>query len=122
MSMQDRPTTAQGCYQMTGLFEAEVLTRLLLRQFGHPLAEDKEFPNDLLERAAEMLRAAVDGGVQIEGVAAHETNLVAALCEAESRMLHAPGAVPQGAQRSHWVKAIRRAFPSCFAPQNSLPP
>lgn len=43
---------AKACLQMTGLFEAELLTELMLRFWNHPLAEDEDFRSSLLEAAA----------------------------------------------------------------------
>jgi hypothetical protein len=44
---------AKACLRMTGLFEAELLTELILRHWGHPLASDGEYRSQLLEAAAQ---------------------------------------------------------------------
>ena len=54
--MADTPSVAKLSLQLTGLFEAEVLVELMLRQWKHPLADQTEFRDQLLEQAADVLR------------------------------------------------------------------
>ena len=49
---------AQKSLEITSLFEAELLVRLMLRNWKHPIADDEEFANDLLEGASDALRGA----------------------------------------------------------------
>ena len=52
---------AKDCLRFTGLFEAELLTELILRQWRHPHAASAEYRSNLLESAAEVLRASIRG-------------------------------------------------------------
>jgi hypothetical protein len=52
----------------SGLYEAELLIELMLRHWQHPLAEDGEFRNNLLEGAADVLRSCVAGQPALEGI------------------------------------------------------
>ena len=44
---------ARASLKLSGLFEAELLLELMLRYWNHPLADDRDFRNNLLENAAE---------------------------------------------------------------------
>lgn len=105
----------------SGLFEAEVLTGLLLWRWDHPLKNDADFRSDLLESAASALRRAVAGEQLIETVPASETNLISAIYYVEWSSLTSGDQDPDGA-RGRWLEALRRALPSCFCPQADLPP
>ncbi len=116
-------TIAQRSLTLTGLFEADLFVWLLLRNWGHPLAEDEEFRDSLLENAAEALRAATDGQQLIEDLPPDQLNLVAALwyceqCATDDESVDSP--IRQG--RSRWLGEVRRALPSCFCNQSDLPP
>jgi hypothetical protein len=111
---------AEKCLEFSGLFEAELLLELMLRYWHHPLADDKEFRNDVLERAAEALRAAIGGETLIESVPAHELNFVAAVWYVEWASVSA-GAEDPGGKRQEWLESVRGAVPSCFCAQEDLP-
>jgi len=74
---------AQMSLSVAGLFEAEVLTELLLWRWDHPLRHDAEFRNNLLEDAAGALKLAIGGERLFESVPAAQTNLIAAIYYAE---------------------------------------
>ena len=48
------------CLSICPLFEAELLVRLMLINWEHPLAQDESFRQGLLESATELLIAASD--------------------------------------------------------------
>jgi len=107
--------------ELTGLFEAELLVELVLRFWHHPLADDRDFRNGLLERTAEALRQAASGVQIMEDVDAENTNFVAALWFAEwTGLQYPPGESTAGRQR--WLDAVRRAMPSCFCNPDDLSP
>lgn len=112
---------AQMSLTLAGLFEAEVLTELLLWRWNHPLRNDAEFRNNLLEDAAAALRRAIGGERLFGSVPASQTNLIAAIYYAEWTSLSDCGADPGGA-RQRWLDQLRRSLPSCFCPQEDLPP
>lgn len=110
---------AKTCLRLSGLFEAELLVELMLRYWKHPLADNRDFRNNLLERAAEALREAVRGIQLIEGVPARDLNLVAAVWYGEWNALSSGEEDPSG-RRQAWLKAVRRAVPSCFCDPDRL--
>jgi hypothetical protein len=116
-------STAEESLRYADLFEAELLVELMLRFWKHPLADDEEFRNGLLESAVEALRAAINGDQLLEGLAPSDMNLVAAVWyvewnslmnagEGESEKLHA---------REQWLDLVRRSIPSCFCDPDDLP-
>ena len=112
---------AQMSLTVAGLFEAEVLTELLLWRWDHPLGHDAEFRNNLLEDAAAALRRAIGREKLFESVPAAQTNLIAAIYYAEWSALEDRGEDPDGA-RSRWLDHLRQSLPSCFCAQENLPP
>ncbi len=72
-------SVAQSSFAITGLFEAEVLVKLILEKWGHPFVADANFANDLLENAAEVLQLAIGGQHLIEGLPPEHMNLIAAM-------------------------------------------
>ena len=112
---------AKKSLDIAGLFEAEILTELLLWRWDHPLKNDPEFRNNLLEDAVVALRHAVDGEKLIESVSASDMNLIAAIYYVEWNSISFFGSDPDGS-RSKWLKELRRALPSCFCEQQDLPP
>ena len=112
---------AKESLAMAGLFEAEVLTELLLWRWEHPLRNDREFRRALLEDAAIALRQAIGGEALFEEVPAEETNLIAALYFVEWSALQSGEPDADGA-RQKWLDQLRRALPSCFCPHADLPP
>ena len=114
-------TAAEKSLEITSLFEAEVLVQLMLWRWDHPLADDKEFANALLENASNALRDASQGQQFIEGVPAADLNLIAALWYAESCAVQEEGADDKTlAQRTAWLSSVRRALPSCFCDPSDL--
>jgi hypothetical protein len=106
---------AQKSLEITSLFEAEILVRLMLWRWGHPLADDEEFADGLLEDASSALAEAAQGVQLIEGVPATELNFVAAVWYAENCAVGQGGNDPDTVeQRRAWISAVRRALPSCF--------
>jgi len=114
-------SVAKKSLELTSLFEAELLVRLMLRVWNHPLADDEEFANDLLEAASGALRAATRGEQLIESVPAKSLNLIAALWYAEYCGVEGEQAEPNIIQaRKAWLSAVRRALPSCFCDPGDL--
>lgn len=112
--------------KLSGLFEAELLTELMLRHWGHPLANDSEFRNLILESATEALRSAVGGQLLFEEVPAKKTSLVAAIWYAEwsSVTSETPESEAEHVTWQHrqdWLEKVRRALPSCFCSPDLLP-
>jgi hypothetical protein len=107
---------AEESLRFSGLFEAELLVELMLRQWQHPHASDQVFRNALLERGVEILHLAIDGTSLIDGLQAEKMNLVAAVWCAEVLSLDGvqddPPAIIE--QRRNWTHTLRRAVPSCF--------
>jgi hypothetical protein len=114
---------AKKSLELTGLFEAEVLLWLMLRNWDHPLADDKEFANGLLEDAAATLRSAVRGATVIEGVPARSLNFVAAIWYAEFCAIEEHDVDQTTLEaREKWLSSVRRALPSCFCDPSDLQP
>ena len=111
---------AENSLAMVGLFEAEVLTELLLWRWDHPRRDDGEFRGNLLEDAATALRRAVAGEQLLASVPAAETNLVAAIYYAEWYSITTYRQDPDGARRG-WADHLRRSLPSCFCAQEDIP-
>src|SRR5262249_55414850 len=107
------------CLEMSGLFEAELLTELMLRYWKHPFADDGSFRDQLLEAAAEVLRASIKGEKFLEDVPPREMNLVAALWYAEWNST-VETKDKSSAGRQAWLDNVRKAVPSCFCSQNQL--
>ena len=107
---------AQECLRFTGLFEAELLTELILRFWQHPLADNSEFRSGLLESAAEVLQASVDGERLFDELEPQNVNFVAALWYAESVSVSEPGemSASEQAQRTQWLSTLTKVLPSCF--------
>ena len=114
-----RKSIAQKCLQLSGLFEAELLTELMLRFWKHPLVDDASYRNHLLENAAEVLRASIKGQELMEDVPPDQMNFVTSLWYAEWNSVNQVGEDPTGARQA-WLDAVRRALPSCFCPQDHL--
>lgn len=113
---------AKGCLQFTGLFEAELLTELVLRFWEHPLANDRSFRNDLLESASEILRASVAGQRMFEELEPKNVNFVAALWHAEYVGLstETESSPKEAKARRKWLNAVMHAVPSCFCDPKML--
>lgn len=114
---------AKKSLEMTGLFEAEIFVWLLLKAWEHPVADDKDFQTDLLENAAEALRAASAGHQMIQGLPARDMNFIAAIWYAETCSLEAGGGdLPNVEARKDWLASVRRTLPSCFCDPSNLGP
>jgi hypothetical protein len=112
---------AKKCLAFSGLFEAELLVELMLRYWGHPLAADPEFRNELLEGAAGVLRASVGGQQVMEDIPARQMNFVAAVWYVEWNTLNSGEAQEAQEQRRAWLDKVRQSIPSCFCPPGDLP-
>ena len=119
--MNDESSHAGQCLAFSGLFECEILVRLMLKNWGHPLADDEDFSERLLEAASDLLREADkshDQSTLIDGMKNGDLNLVAAVWYCENVALAHPNENSDGRQR--WLEAVRRALPSCFCDPNDL--
>jgi hypothetical protein len=114
---------AKACLRFTGLFEAELLLELLLRQWKHPRADDADFRSGLLEAASEILRASIAGDRLVDSLKPRNMNFIAAIWYAESVSIQSPSDVPPDEinARQQWLNAIARSLPSCFCDPNLLP-
>jgi hypothetical protein len=115
-------SVAEQSLKLIGLFESELLLHLMLCHWNHPLADDADFRNDLLETAAEVLRASLQGQKLIDNLPPPEMNLVAALWYAELVQLSESDSPDdeQITQRKEWVNQLRKAVPSCFCASDRL--
>jgi hypothetical protein len=112
---------ARKSLEITSLFEAELLVRLMLWRWNHPLADDADFAQSLLENASEALRHAAGGEQLIESVPAIKLNFVAAIWYAENCAIAEETAEPANlAARQDWLAMVRRALPSCFCDPSDL--
>ena len=112
-------TVAQQCLDLTSLFEAEVLVRLMLHHWKHPYADDEDFANGLLEDAAQLLRMAVSGEGSPPGIPAEGLSLIAAMWWVEKQQLAAD--IPGLGKREAWLEAVRHSLPSCFCDPEDIP-
>jgi hypothetical protein len=107
------------------MFEGELLAELMLRYWKHPLAEDKEFRNDLIENAAKALRISIEGNKLMEDLPPEDMSFIAALWYAEWSCLQNISSdefsESEIQQRETWLHMLRRAVPSCFCNPNDLP-
>jgi len=106
-------------FNVTGTFEYELLIELMLRHWNHPLADESEYRNELLEAVAELL-ARASQGTSFGDMPAHETNLVYAVWFIESESIGHDDHSAILVLRKQWLDAVRRALPSCFCSQDLL--
>ena len=120
--MDDHPTTAELSYQLSGLFEAELLVELMLRHWGHPFAADRDFRQELLESAVEVLRASIGGQKLIPELDPSDMNLVAAIWCVESTNNEASEdlTVIISEERRRWCQTLMDNIPSCFTEPEDL--
>ena len=112
---------AEKSLEITSLFEAEVFVQLMLWRWNHPMADDHDFANGLLENASDALRNASQGKQLIESVPATDLNFVAAVWYAEYCAVQEEGADTETLKaRKAWLSAVRRALPSCFCDPSDL--
>src|SRR5262245_47394861 len=109
-------TIAQRSLELTGLFEADLLVELMLRYWQHPLANDSDFRNNLLEAAADALRASIQGQLLYEDIRPENMNLIAAVAYVESVTLESDPEIDSGQRdaRFQWLERTKKAIPSCF--------
>ena len=116
-------SAADDAYRFCGQFEAELLLELMLRYWRHPLADDGEFRDSLLETATNVLRAAAEGESLMESLDAPDMNFVAAVWYSEWTALESSGQDISQAERdarNRWLAEIRQSLPSCFCRQDDL--
>ena len=104
---------------LASTYEAELLTELMLRYWQHPLADDKEFRNGLVEDATTHLKRVVNGEKLFDDVPAESTSFVAAVVYAEWAYLENGGDDP-GGMRRRWIDNVRRTITSCFCHPDDL--
>jgi len=95
----------------------------MLRYWEHPFCEDREFRNQLLEAAAEVLRASMGGERLLDGIPPDQVNFVAAVYYAESATTQSPsvrGSTEELGARLLWLQKLRSGLPSCFCDQDDL--
>lgn len=117
--MKQEPSIAERCYTLSGLFEAELLVELMLRHWDHPLAADRDFRNELLESAVEVLKSSIRGEELVEGVPPHQVNLVTAIWFSEWSSVSQESGEHADA-RKRWLSKVRYSIPSCFSDQSTL--
>ena len=118
-------SNAARSFAFCSMFESELLTLLMLRNWNHPLAEDESHRSQLLETATEVLRAASEGPedqVFVAELPARDMNFVSAMWYVEYLAIEdtASSNDPAIAQRRQWLNQIRRTLPSCFCPLDRL--
>ena len=122
---EQKESNAGRSFAFCSMFESEILTWLMLRNWNHPLAEDDDHKSQLLETATEVLREASEGPEDQEfvaGMPARDMNLVSAIRYVECLAIentessNDPGIAP----RRQWLRDIRRTLPSCFCPVDHL--
>jgi hypothetical protein len=120
--MADVPSLAKLSLQLTGLFEAEVLVELMLRQWKHPLTDQAEFRDQLLEQATDVLTAAAAGEIVLDDMKPENIGLIAAICIAEKVTLGTDDSISEAelAARQAWLDAVHKALPSCFCDPDLL--
>jgi hypothetical protein len=110
-----KDSIAKRCLEICPLFEAELLLELMMRQWGHPLADNEEFRQVLLESATELLMTASDPTCQeifIEGLPAQQMNLVSAIWYCE--WCGVQDSAEDRSSRQRWLDKVRKSLPSCF--------
>jgi len=116
-------SVAEKSYELTSLFEAEIFVWLMLKFWRHPLADDKDFANELLENASAALGSALRGEQLIEGLPPADLNFIAAVWYAENCAIETGEIDPATIEaRKAWLLAVRRMLPSCFCDPTDLNP
>src|SRR5262245_22100473 len=117
--MKQKPSIAERCYALSGLYEAELLVELMLRHWGHPMAADRDFRNELLESAVEVLKSSIRGEELVEGIPPEHVNFVTAIWFAEGSSVSGESS-EQIEGRRLWHETVKRIIPSCFSDQDAL--
>lgn len=116
-------SVASNAYRFCCSFQGELLVELMLRYWEHPFCEDRDFRNQLLESAADVLRASMGGECLLDGIPPDQVNFVAAVYYAESASTQSPsvrGSTEELEERLRWLQKVRSALPSCFCDQDDL--
>lgn len=96
----------------------------MLRYWHHPNCNERWFCQQVLENAAEALRASIAGTQLIEGLKPEHMNLVAATYYAEWSAVSASqrdsSTDEELKAREDWLIAIRRSTPGCFCDPDEL--
>ena len=124
MNDQEESNAARS-FAFCSMFESELLTLLMLRNWNHPLAEDEDHRSQLLETATEVLKAASEGPedqVFVAEMPARDMNLVSAIWYVEYLALQDTESSndPGIEQRRQWLNEVRRTLPACFCPVDHL--
>jgi hypothetical protein len=120
--MAKKVSIARQSLRLTGMFEAELLVELMLRIWHHPLATSPDFRNDLLESAAAVLRASLDGERCFIEIDPQNVNLVAAIWYAEVGAIEGNPDISttERTHRRKWTETLKRSVPSCFCNPDRL--
>jgi hypothetical protein len=115
-------TTAQRSYELTGLYESELLVELMLRYWEHPFADNRDYRRELLESATEALLSCIAGARIHLKLNPDDTSLVAAIWYAESSSLQTnrPQSEAEARGRENWLHKIERCLPSCFSDPDDI--
>ena len=118
---EKQPSVAKQSHRFTGLFEAELLTRLMLWKWEHPLADDAEFVNYLVEGAAAVLRKCDQENERfLDDVEPCDMNFVAAVWYVEWAAISSASDTDVDEKRQGWLDVVRRVLPSCFCDPEDL--
>src|SRR5262245_35309367 len=106
----------RACLRFTGLFEAELLTELMLRFWNHPRADDPDFRSGLLEAAAAVLKASSESERLFDDLTPQNVNFVAAVWYAESVSIADAGETTEAERelRKRWIDSLVRVLNSIF--------
>jgi hypothetical protein len=120
--MKRKPNLIDVLISFSGTFEYELFVELLLRYWGHPLASDSDYRNQVMELAVEALLASKAGQILIDTVPPKQMNLVAAVWYVENASIEnsAPSLSASDLAKIVWLEKLRKALPSCFCEQSML--
>ena len=107
-------TNVERALVLANSFEAEVFVHLLLGRWNHPLTDDADFRESLLESATLAIRASMDGESLLEPLKSQDLNFIAALWFAEWSTLQSLVKIPFCVELQGWLDSLRRSLPSCF--------
>ncbi|MCH8878761.1 MAG: hypothetical protein IID34_02630 [Planctomycetes bacterium] len=102
-----------------GLYEAELLVTLMLERWAHPLADDSDYANHLLETAADILNRSKQGERFLDDIPPADMNFVAAVWYAEWCQIQGLGE-SGSPERQDWLTNLRRSVPGCFCDPDDL--
>jgi len=101
-------------------FEAEVFVQLLLEKWKHPLAQDADFREGLLESTTIAIQNSLNGVVLLEPLKPDDFNFIAAIWFVEWSSLQNLGPLEFSAERTKWLDDVKRSLPSCFCDPDDL--